>query len=133
VNAIVYDAAILVAADRNERRAWAQHRARLELGIVPIVPTTVVAQVSRSGRQAQLRRFLRGCEVAGLDERGAHATGRLLGLTRTTDVVDASVVAVAASRGAAILTSDREDIERLVRACGVDLVVADVDGSGAAE
>lgn len=56
----VYDAGVLVAADRNDRLVWAEHRARLELGMAPVTTSPVVAQVSRTGRQAQLRRFLRG-------------------------------------------------------------------------
>ena len=123
---IVYDAGALIAAERNDRRTWADHRARLELGIVPLVPAAVVAQVSRSSRQAQLRRCLRGCEVVPLDEHDAHAAGRLLGLTRTSDIVDASLVALAARRDAAILTSDSDDIQRLVRATAVRLAILDV-------
>ena len=72
MSGFVYDAAVLVAADRNDRRTWAEHKARLELGVVPAVPTPVVAQVSRSPRQAQLRRFLTGCEVVPLIESEAH-------------------------------------------------------------
>jgi hypothetical protein len=48
MSAVVYDAAVLVAADRNERQAWAEHNARLEFGVFPLVPSPVVAQVSRS-------------------------------------------------------------------------------------
>jgi predicted nucleic acid-binding protein len=118
VNAVVYDAAVLVAADRNERRAWAEHKARLEFGIVPLVPAPVVAQVSRSPQQAQLRRFLAGCAVLSLGESEAHEAGHLLGKTRTTDVVDAVVVTIAVRRKAVILTSDPTDMERLVRASG---------------
>ncbi len=77
------------AADRNERPASAEHKARLELGVIPLVPAPVVAQVSRSPQQAQLRRFLTGCVVVPPGESEAHEAGRLLGLTRTTDVVDA--------------------------------------------
>jgi hypothetical protein len=82
VSTVVYDAAVLVAADRNERRAWAEHKVRLELGMVPLVPAPVVAQVSRSPRQAQLRRFLSWCAVVPLGESVAHEAGRLLGMTR---------------------------------------------------
>ena len=95
MSSVVYDAAVLAAADRNERRAWAEHKARLELGVIPLVSAPVVAQVSRSPRQAQLRRFLTGCMVVTLGEREAHEAGRLLGTTRTTDVVDAVVVTTA--------------------------------------
>jgi predicted nucleic acid-binding protein len=122
----VYDAAVLVAADRNDRRSWAEHKARLELGIVPLVPAPVVAQVSRSSQQAQLRRFLAGCWVVPLGEDRAHEAGRLLAVTRTTDVVDAVVVTVALRNKALILTGDPDDMERLVRASGREAVVVTV-------
>src|ERR1017187_3613688 len=94
VTDVVYDAAVLIAADRNDRRVWAGHKARLESGVAAWVPAPVVAQVSRSARQVQLQRFLRGCIIVPLDEACAHAAGRLLGAARASDVVDASVVAL---------------------------------------
>lgn len=126
MNEVVYDAAILIAADRNERRTWAEHKARLELGITPRVPAPVVAQVSRGPRQAQLRRFLRGCEVVPLDERSAHSVGRLLASSRTSDIVDAHVVLIAVACGAAVLTGDVDDIERLARATGARIAVVPI-------
>ena len=107
-------------------RRGAEHKARLELGVVPLVPAPVVAQVSRSPQQVQLRRFLAGCAVVPLGENEAHEAGRLLATTRTADVVDAVVVTVALRNKAVILTGDREDIERLVRASGCDAVVVAV-------
>lgn len=109
----VYDAGVLIAAERNERAVWADHAARLELGIVPVTTAPVVAQVSRSGRQAQLRRFLRGCEVAAFTPAHAHEVGALLGAAGATDVVDAHVVLVAGAVGAAVLTSDEADLSPL--------------------
>jgi hypothetical protein len=127
MNGVVYDAAVLVAADRNERRAWAEHKARLEFGVVPLVPAPVVAQVSRSSKQAQLRRFLAGCVVISLAETEAHEAGRLLGMTKTSDVVDAVVVTTAlAQKATTILTSDPDDILRLVRACGRAVAVVGI-------
>ena len=125
-NNVVYDAAVLVAADRNERRAWAEHKVRLELGVVPLVPAPVVAQVSRSPQQAQLRRFLTGCVVVPLGESEAHQAGRLLGIIKTADVVDAVVVITALRLKATIITSDPVDIERLVRASGREIAVVAV-------
>lgn len=122
----VYDAAVLVAADRNERRTWAEHKARLEFGAIPLVPAPVVAQVSRSPKQAQLRRFLAGCVVVPFGENEAHAAGRLLAKTRTADVVDAVLVIVALRNKAVILTGDPEHIERLVCASGNEAVVITV-------
>ena len=123
MSTVVYEAAVLVAADRNERRAWAEHKARLEFGLVPLVPAPVVAQVSRSPQQAQLRRFLTGCVIIPLGETEAHEAGRLLGITKTADIVDAVVVTTALRRKATILTSALDDIERLVRASGRDVPV----------
>jgi hypothetical protein len=64
--------------------------------------------------------------IVPLAESEAHEAGRLLGLTRTADVVDAVVVTIALRRHAVILTGDPEDIERLVRASGRDIAVVSV-------
>ncbi len=123
---VVYDAGALVAADRNSRAFWLDHRVRLEQGIVPVVPAAVVAQVSRSARQVPLRRLLKGCDVAVLDEDAAHRAGRLLAMTATSDVVDATVAVLAADLGALVLTSDRHDIERLLDVDGTSATVIEV-------
>jgi predicted nucleic acid-binding protein len=125
MNPSVYDAGALVAADRNERTMWADHRVRLEAGIVPLAPAPVVAQVSRSGRQAQLRRFLRGCDVIAFDQHDAHEAGRLLGRSQTSDVVDAAVVVLAIAHGAEIVTDDSADIARLLVAARSSLPVVE--------
>lgn len=123
---IVYDTGVLIAADRSERRTWADHRIRLEAGIVPLVPTPVIAQASRSPRQAQMRRLLRGCEVVPFDEPAAHAAGALLGRTRTKDVVDASVAALAVRHGADVVSDDAEDIRRLLSVVRAKVSILDV-------
>jgi hypothetical protein len=110
---VVYDAGLLVAADRSNRRVWAEHRARLELGVVPITTAPVVAQVSRSPRQVQLRRFLRGCHIAPFEPDQAHEVGALLGPSGSSDVVDAHVVLIAAANGSTIWSSDPADLRRL--------------------
>jgi predicted nucleic acid-binding protein len=110
---VVYDAGVLVAAERNDRQVWADHRARLEMGIVPVTTAPVVAQVSRSARQVQLRRFLRGCHVEAFDAERAHKVGALLGQAGVSDVVDAHVVFTAASSSSTIWTSDSQDLRRL--------------------
>jgi predicted nucleic acid-binding protein len=124
VSTAVYDAGVLIAAERNERWAWAEHRTRLEMGAVLLVPSNVVAQVSRSPKQAQLRRFLKGCEVASFDAQRAHRAGALLGKTGASDVVDAAVVELASSTHGEIVTTDAEDIARLVAATGRQLRIA---------
>jgi predicted nucleic acid-binding protein len=110
---VLYDAGALLAAERGDRTMWADHRARLELGTVPLTTAPVVAQASRSPRQAQLRRLLRGCQIVPFAPDQAHTVGALLGKARSADVVDAHVVLVAAQRSATVLTSDPGDLRRL--------------------
>lgn len=113
---VVYDAGVLIAADRGDRGIWAEHRVRLEAGYVPLVPAPVVAQASRSPRQAQLRQLLRGCDVVSFDEEAAHRVGKLLAASKTADVADGSVVALAIERKAEVRTEDDADIQRLISA-----------------
>jgi hypothetical protein len=126
VKNLVYDAGVLVAADRNDRRVWAEHRVRLEAGIVPMVPAPVLAQVSRSPKQVQMRRLLRGCEVVPFDEASAHAAGRLLALTKTSDIVDAAVAHLGSKHDANVVSGDPSDIRRLLSAARAKSAVIDV-------
>jgi predicted nucleic acid-binding protein len=112
----VYDAGALIAADRSHREVWADHRARLELGVVPLTTAPVVAQVSRSGRQAQLRRFLRGCDIVPFTSEEAHDIGALAGKSGSADVVDVHVVAVAARHAIGVVTSDEDDLRPIAAA-----------------
>jgi hypothetical protein len=126
MRAAVYDAGVLVAADRNVRAVWADHRVRLAAGIVPVVPAPVVAQVSRPAVQVQLRLLLRGCEVAALTGDAAHAAGYLLGRAGTSDVADAVVAQTAALLHADVVTGDRADIARLLDAADADVRIIDI-------
>lgn len=108
---VVYDAGALLAAERNRTAVWAEHKAWLELGFRPVTTSPVVAQVSRSSRQARLRLFLRGCETLPFEATQAHDVGALLARTATSDVVDAHVALVAGNRD--ILTSDPNDLQHL--------------------
>ena len=110
---VVYDAGVLVAAERNDRRIWVDHRMRLEVGVVPTTTAPVVAQVSRSNRQVQLRRFLRGCHIEAFTAEQAHEIGALLAKAGAADVVDAHVIITAAKQTSTVWTSDPEDLHQL--------------------
>lgn len=123
---IVYDAGALVAAERNERSMWLLHDAALRRGLSPLVPAGVLAQAWRGGPQATLSRLLRGCTVTPLDEDIAREAGVLCGFAGTSDVVDASVVAVAQHAGGSIVTSDGDDLRHLSDAAGWSISVQDL-------
>lgn len=109
----LYDAGVFVAAERDDRDVWADHRARLELGLIPQTTAPVVSQVSRSPRQVPLRRMLRGCDIVGFAPGDSHEVGALVAGASTSDVVDAHLVVVASRRRATVLTTDVEDLRHL--------------------
>jgi hypothetical protein len=63
-----------------------------------------------------LGKFLAGCHVVPVGLETAKAAGILCGKARTADIVDATVVVVAASFRAVVWTSDPDDIRALVDA-----------------
>lgn len=110
------DSGALIAFERGDRSVLAlivvarQEHAKL------VVPAGVVAQVWRDGRkQARLARLLASdtIEVVPLSDLRARAAGQLCGLSKTRDIVDASVVLCARERGGAVITSDPDDLIRL--------------------
>jgi hypothetical protein len=115
---LVLDAGALVALERNERPMWVRLKAAQLDGDLPLTHAGVLGQVWRGGpRQARLSQALVGIDVRALDEPLGRAAGLLLGAARLADVVDASVVLLAAD-GDEIVTVDREDFEQLAAASG---------------
>lgn len=113
---ITLDAGALIALDRGDKRMIALLQQGLAQDCVFRVPAGVLGQAWRDGRvQATLARFLRSeqVELIPLDEQLARACGELCGATRTSDIIDASVVILARRRQDPIVTSDPDDLRRL--------------------
>lgn len=108
----------MLAAERNDRSVFAIHSRALRRGVLPVVPSPVLAQVWRGGPQPLLSRLLAGCSIEPLDEPTARAAGALCGQAGTSDVVDAVVVTGALGRGDAVVTSDSGDVLRLAQVAG---------------
>jgi hypothetical protein len=71
-----------------------------------------------------LARALSGTEQLAVGGALAFRAGALLGMARTTDVLDAFVALVAADRpGWEILTSDPDDIDQLLRTLDIRRVI----------
>jgi hypothetical protein len=116
MSGLTLDAGALIAFERNDRRIVAIVTRALAQRVRIAIPAGVVGQVWRDGRkQARLARLLgsRVVEIEPLDDRRARAAGQLCGVRGTADVIDASVVLCAKSRGHGIATSDPEDLARL--------------------
>lgn len=115
---LVLDSGALIALERNQRPMWARLKAAQLAGDVPVTHAGVLGQVWRGGpRQARLSRALDGIDVRPLDEPLGHRTGRLLGATRLSDVIDAALVLLS-NDGDEIITLDLGDFERLAAQSG---------------
>ncbi|MFY9806627.1 MAG: hypothetical protein WCC38_17800 [Pseudonocardiaceae bacterium] len=124
---VTYDTGPLIAAERNDRRMWALHAGFLAEEVVPVVPAPVLAEAWRGGsRQSNLVRLLSMCTVEWMTEDQARKVGVLAGQSGHDDVVEVTVVEGAIRRGDAVVTSNREHIEKVGRAVAVTLRVEDV-------
>lgn len=110
---VTLDAGALVAAQRNDRRFWAFWKWLTLRGVVANVPSPVVAQAWRGGRDARMAMVLSGCHELAMDPGSSRRTGELCGAAGAADVVDAFVVLGAADRRDEILTSDADDLRAL--------------------
>jgi hypothetical protein len=124
---LILDAGALVAIERGDRDVVALLKREYQAGRVPKTHGAIVGQVWRggSGRQARLTRVLPGLEIVPLDDALGRRAGVLLGRARTSDVVDAAVVVLAAD-GDVVLTSDVDDIAHLTDSAGLDVDVVPV-------
>jgi hypothetical protein len=124
--ALVLDAGALIGIERGDRAVLSIIAEAQRVGVPLVTSSLVVAQVWRGGSpEARLARFLGAVAEEALGPDRSRPAGELLGRSGEIDVVDASVVALAED-GDEILTGDLEDMARLVRASGRDVVVTPV-------
>lgn len=115
----VYDAGALIAIDNDERQMRVRHKLAIAENRPVYVPSIVIGQVWRDARRhVVLSRFLAGCHIQPIGLDIAKAAGLLCGRTRTTDVVDASVVVIATVLRAIVWTSDPHDLKALADESG---------------
>ncbi|HUY45728.1 MAG TPA: PIN domain-containing protein [Streptosporangiaceae bacterium] len=120
---MVYDSGALIAIDsRRDDLSLRRHQRRITGGDHIIVPAPVAAQVVRDPRrQARLMLTLQSCDIVPFEPDHAGPVGRLLALSGTSDVVDGFVAIKAAETGAAVVTSDTDDILHLLGTLGLRL------------
>jgi predicted nucleic acid-binding protein len=122
---LTFDTGLLIAAEKRSpvfHAIWDESVVRRARRTVPM---PVLAQVWRKDA-VMIARVLKACTVEALTERRAKEIGALLGESRTSDVVDASVALGAVERGDAIVTSDPDDMLRLLDALGAELPIVTV-------
>jgi predicted nucleic acid-binding protein len=113
---LILDSGAVIALSRGDARARAFVARALELGAMVEIPVVVVAETTRGGpRDAAVNRVLEAVgSIPEARELHGRIAGRLLAAARSTESIDALVVAQAvAARGAHVLTGDAEDVRRL--------------------
>jgi hypothetical protein len=124
MSALILDAGALVTVDRSDRAMIARLRAAQEHGLDLRSNAMVIAQVwrDRHGRQAGLAQLLRAVDVRAVSPEDGRRAGVLLGMTGTSDPVDATVVLLAGP-GDRILTGDPQDLAALAEAAANRAVI----------
>lgn len=91
---------------------------------VPVRTTSgATAQVWRDrAKQVKLTRLLRGVDERPIDDESSPRIGLILAAASRTDVVDGSIIEIAAD-GDDVLTTDPEDMAHLASAAGRRLVI----------
>ena len=124
---LVYDTGALIAAERGDRRLWALHARALQRKVRPIVPAGCLVEAWHGSPNANVARLLEGCVVEPLTELSAKRAGVLRQKTeRGVGPVDAMVVETAVRLRAAVVTSDRGDVEQLAGVARRKLSIIDV-------
>jgi hypothetical protein len=109
---LTFDTGMLIALDRKKQRAWLVYRTAVNEKVRITVPTAVIAEWWRGRTDA--REYVRSGLVAELlTEPLARLAGEALARVHDATIVDAIVMASAASRGDVVYTSDFEDLEKL--------------------
>ncbi|MGW6282849.1 PIN domain-containing protein [Kribbella sp. NPDC055071] len=110
-----------MAAERRDADFLSLHDGLTAAQVQVIVPVVVLAQAWRGGPQHWLSRTLKACDVVPDDEQLGRAAGIACAAARTSDAVDAIVVAMAVRHQAPVVTSDPGDLTRLAESIGVKL------------
>ena len=109
---LTFDTGMLVALERKKQRAWHVYREAMKRKVPITVPTVVIAEWWR-GRTDAREHVMSGLLAEVLRESLAHVAGEAQASVDDSTVVDAIVMASAASRGDVVYTTDFDDLQRL--------------------
>lgn len=120
---LIFDSGALIALERGDRDVADIMDVAAAREIESVTSSACVAQIWREpARQARLVRSLAGFIERPLDEEHARRCGLLLAQAGTDDITDAAV-ATLADDGDTIITSDPQDIVRLLKVAGISAQV----------
>lgn len=109
---LTFDTGALISLERRQQRIGRVYRAALTDGVPVTVPAVIVAEWWR-GRSDAREIILRGVRIEPTTDALARRAGEALAALASTNVVDAIVMASAATRGDIVYTSDFGDLQQL--------------------
>jgi predicted nucleic acid-binding protein len=109
---IVFDTGALIALERRKQRAMQIWSTALHDRIEIVVPGVVIAEWWRE-RSDSRERIAAGLKIEPVGDRLGRMAGEAMAAVAGATVVDAIVMALAASIGATVFTSDVDDLEAL--------------------
>jgi hypothetical protein len=113
---LILDAGAFIAFEKGDPHVRARLAAARRLGMDVVTTAPVIGQVWRDGRrQALLAKLVAATNVLAPNVTAAKRAGELLGDTKHDDIVDA-LLAELARAGDTVVTSDPDDLERLLAA-----------------
>jgi hypothetical protein len=119
---IILDSGAIIASERNDPTLAAVLKAARKNRTPILVPATVVAETWRGPTtHARTAHLFGSVDVfPELNEQSARHVGALLAVSKTAEIVDGNVVAIAiALRPATIVTSDVDDVTHLLRSAKI--------------
>jgi hypothetical protein len=133
---IILDSGAIIASERNDATFAAILKAARKDRTPILIPATVVAETWRAASTHARTAHLFG-SVDGfpeLNEQAARRVGALLAISRTAEIVDGNVVAIAiALRPATIVTSDVNDITHLLQSAKISSALFGARASATAQ
>jgi predicted nucleic acid-binding protein len=121
---VTFDAGALIALERGKQRARFVFERLRERDVLITVPIVVVGEWWR-GRTDSRERILAAVDVEPLTLTAVKAAGEAIAAVKGAGLVDAIVMASAASRGDIVYTSDVDDLTAL-QACFPEVRVLSV-------
>lgn len=116
--AVLLDAGALMAFEKSNPTVLALLR-HAQIRSIPVRTTSgVTAQVWRDrSTHVRLARLLRGVDEVAIDPTSSPRVGSVLATSRTSDVVDASLIEIAVD-GDEVISTDARDLAHLARCTG---------------
>lgn len=112
---ITLDTGALIAIERRRERMLRVLRAAEQTTTAIVVPAVVLAEWWRGCPSKRMAMLLDGVVIEPVDEVLAQLAGEAMAAVRGATVIDALVMASAATRGGVVYTSDVGDLQRLAR------------------